>query len=106
MTFINKIWSFIWHNKYWIALATGILIIGFTGENSIMTHLKYKKQISDLEAEIVNYDSKYERDAELIKSIQLDYHTLTKIAREQYLMKADDEDIFIFPSDVKDQLSR
>ena len=103
MTLINKIGSFILHNKYWIVVFFGILIVGFTGDNSILQHLEYQNEIDNIESEINNYNKIYEESQHTIKMIQTDPHAITKIAREKYLMKADDEDIFVFSNDYKNE---
>ena len=54
MTFYNKILSFAGHNKYWIVLFFGVLIVGFTGDNSVYQHWQYQKEIDKLQAEINN----------------------------------------------------
>lgn len=103
MTLINKIVSFILHNKYWFVVFFGVLIVGFTGDNSILQHLKYQKEIDDLQGEIDAYNKMYEESQHTIKMIQTDPHAITKIAREKYLMKADDEDIFVFSTDHRNE---
>ncbi|MCQ2242820.1 MAG: septum formation initiator family protein [Bacteroidaceae bacterium] len=101
MTLINKIGSFILHNKYWIVIVIGVLVVGFTGDNSILQHLEYQNEIDNLENEISDYNKIYDESQHTIKMIQTDPHAITKIAREKYLMKADDEDIFVFSTDHK-----
>ncbi|MCF0244225.1 MAG: septum formation initiator family protein [Bacteroidaceae bacterium] len=101
MTFYNKILSFAGHNKYWIVLFFGVLIVGFTGDNSVYQHWQYQKEIDQLQAEINNYNKRYTEDQNVLKSLQTDPYAITKIAREKYLMKADDEDIFVLSTDMK-----
>lgn len=96
MTFLNKILDFIGHNKYWIVGFFGVLIVGFTGDNSILKHMGLLKDIDHLESEIAAYNKLYEDGQNTIRQIQTNPHAITKIAREQYYMKADDEDIFVF----------
>jgi len=98
MTFLNKILNFAGHNKYWIAVFFGVMIVGFTGDNSVLKHWTLLKEIDRLETEIANFDKSYEDGQNTIKQIQTNPHAITKIAREQYFMKADDEDIFVFRS--------
>lgn len=103
MTLINKIWKFIEHNKYWIVVFFGVLIVGITGDNSVLTHWQHLEEIESLESEIDAYNKQYAQDQDMIKRIQTDPHAITKIAREQYYMKADDEDIFVFSDDYKNE---
>lgn len=106
MTFLNKIWDFIEHNKYWIVVFFGIMIVGFTGDNSVFKHWSLLKDIEHLENEITTFNKQYDDDQNTIKQVQTNPHAITKIAREQYYMKADDEDIFVFQSDVNNEAAK
>lgn len=103
MTFLNKIWDFAEHNKYWIVVFLGVMIVGFTGDNSVFKHWSLLKEIDHLENEIATYNKEYEDGQNTIKQIQTNPHAITKIAREQYYMKADDEDIFVFQTAQDDE---
>lgn len=100
MTFLNKIWDFVGHNKYWIVVFFGVMIVGFTGDNSVLKHWGLLKDIDHLESEIAAFNKLYEDGQNTIKQIQTNPHAITKIAREQYYMKADDEDIFVFQNET------
>lgn len=92
----NPIWSFLSHNKYWIVIIIGVLITVVVDENSVMQRLKLDMQISDLKEQIADYNAQYERDQARLKDLRRNPHAITKIARERYFMKAEDEDIFVF----------
>ena len=81
--------------KYTIVCLLGVLIVGFLDENSIWSHFQNKQRISDLEEEIAKYNADYERDQAQIRELNRNPKAMEKIARERYLMKADDEDIFV-----------
>lgn len=69
----------------------------FFGENSYMIQTENNKKINELKAEIkMNIDSAdyYEQKA---KALDTDPESLEKIAREQYMMKCADEDVYITP---------
>lgn len=99
MTFLNKIWDFVGHNKYWIVVFFGVMIVGITGDNSVLKHMGLLNEIKRLETEINDYNKLYEDGQNTIRQIQTNPHAITKIAREQYYMKADDEDIFVFQNE-------
>ena len=75
-------------------------------ENSFLTRMKYDMQISDLEEQIDEYNSQYERDDQKLKELRRNPRAITKIARENYMMKADDEDIFVLSDDEKQETSK
>ncbi len=98
---LYPIWNFIGHNKYWIVVILGVLIVGFLDENSLLKHIQNRILVSDLKEQINTYNSQYERDEQQIKELRRNPKAITKIAREKYFMKADDEDIFVLSDDQK-----
>ncbi len=100
MSKTNPIYAFLSHNKYWLVLIVGVLIVGFFDENSFVQRIKYDLEISELEAQIDKYNAQYERDERQLKELRRNPKAITKIARERYFMKADDEDIFVLSDDM------
>ena len=88
------------HNKYWIVIIISVLITVVVDENSVMQRLKLDMQISDLKEQIADYNAQYERDQARLKDLRRNPHAITKIARERYFMKADDEDIFVLSDEL------
>ena len=101
MSKTNPVYAFLSHNKYWIVLIVGVLIVGFLDENSFVQRIKYDMEIKDLEEQIDKYNAQYERDEAQLKLLRRDPKAITKIARERYFMKADDEDIFVLSDDLE-----
>ena len=102
MSKTNPIYAFLSHNKYWLVLIVGVLIVGFFDENSFVQRIKYDMEISELEAQIDKYNAQYERDERQLKELRRNPKAITKIARERYFMKADDEDIFVLSDDDRE----
>ena len=96
-------WKFVSRRKYLIVSVLGIAIIGFIGENSIMKHVQNRMLIREMKKEINDYNTQYEKDERTLKELQRNPKAITKIARERYFMKADDEDIFVLSDDNKQQ---
>ena len=78
----------------------GVLITVVIDENSVMQRLKLEMQIRDLKEQIADYNAQYDRDQAKLKDLRRNPHAITKIARERYFMKADDEDIFVLSDDI------
>ena len=95
----SKVWTIISMFKYHIVVVLGIAIVCFLDENSIMKYMKYKYQIEELKTEIDKYRQRYNRDVKLYNTIDKDPAVMSKIARERYFMKNDDEDIFVLSDD-------
>ncbi len=98
---LYPIWNFLSRNKYWIVVTVGVLIVGFFDENSLMKHIHNQIVIHDMKKQIERYDAQYEQDEAKLKELKRNPKAITKIARENYFMKADDEDIFVLSDDEK-----
>lgn len=103
MSRLYPLWKFIGHNKYWIVIILGVLIVGFVDENSLLQHARNRMQIRELNEQIETYNARYEHDEQQLKELRRNPKAITKIAREKYFMKADDEDIFVLSDDEKPQ---
>ena len=96
----NLVWSFMSQNEYWLVIIIGLLITCFLDENSVMKRVKLEMQIRDLKEQIAKYNDQYASDQAKLKEIRMNPNAITKIARERYFMKADDEDIFVLSDEL------
>ena len=71
----------------------------FFDENSYLVHRKFDNEIEDLENTISFYKDKIAKDQETIKKLE-DSLELERFAREKYLMKKENEDIYIIEFDT------
>ena len=88
------------HYNYLIVIVGGVLVVGAIDDNSIYQHVKYQIQINNLRSEIKKYTARYQADTKLLREMRVDPKAYQKIARENYFMKADDEDIFVLSTDL------
>ena len=88
-------------HKYRVTIAVFILIIGVLDENSLIQRFAHQREISALNAEISRYRQQYEEDSRMLREISNNKEALEKVAREKYLMKQTDEDIFVFEKDIE-----
>ena len=82
-------------NKYWLVTIIFLAITFFVGDSSLSKRYKYDKDISSLENEINRYKKEIEQNNKKIQELHTDKVGLEQFAREEYLMKKEDEDIFI-----------
>lgn len=82
-------------NKYTIAGLIFLVWIAFFDKNSIVEKMQLRSKIGTLEKEKDYYQKKIEEDNRKIKELLSSPDNLEKFAREQYLMKKDNEDIFV-----------
>ena len=90
------IWTYIRKHKYLITIAAFLVIIVFLDENSLIQRAKHQQEINTLNSEITKYRKQFEEDTEKLKELTNTPEAMEKIAREKYLMKKPNEDIFIF----------
>lgn len=96
MSKLLTIWNYIRRHKYLITVLIFIVVIGFLDENSLIQRIKHRNEISTLNSEIERYRTQYEEDTERLKELTTNPEALEKIAREKYLMKKPNEDIYVF----------
>ena len=96
MSKLSALWDFIGRHKYLITLLVFGVIIVFLDENSLIQRAKHQQEINTLNSEITKYRKQYEEDTEKLKELTNNPEAMEKIAREKYLMKKPNEDIFIF----------
>lgn len=91
---MKKIFSFL-KNKYILTLVILVVWILFFDKNDLKTQIEFRKEVKQLEEER-NYFAK--ENAEItrdLKDLTTNQKTIEKFAREKYLMKRDNEDIFV-----------
>ena len=96
MSRLNTLWNIIGRHKYIITLLAFGVIMVFLDENSLVQRAKHKEEIKTLNEEIAKYRKQFEEDTRKLKELTNNPEALEKIAREKYLMKKPNEDIFIF----------
>ena len=82
-------------NKYWLVTILFLAITFFVGDSNLYNRFKYDEKIRFLEGEINRYKKEIEQNKKKIQELQTDKEGLERFAREEYLMKKEDEDIFI-----------
>ena len=96
--FVFKIIS----NIYVIILTVFVIWMLFLDENSYLTHREFNAEIEELETWIEFHKKKIAIDKEIIEKLK-DSLELERYAREKFLMKKENEDIYIIEFDtIKD----
>ena len=93
----NKIFKLL-TNKY-IVILIAFLIWMFFFDANVQLNKEFKKEIKELNTTINFYKKEIKKDKNTITELQ-DSLQLEKFAREQYLMKKDNEDIYIIEYDT------
>lgn len=98
---INTIWAYLGRHKHLITIIIGLLLVGVVDEGSIRKYAILNMQINELKAEINQYQEQFERDSTRLDALINTPKGVEKVARERYLMKRENEDIFIMSTDQK-----
>jgi cell division protein FtsB len=85
----------IFKNKYLIATILFIVWMLFFDHNNIFLHLQYRKELNELKADKKYYQEQIDLTRKEVDLIKSNPQAMEKVAREQYLMKKDDEDVFV-----------
>lgn len=97
---LRSIWNIFSRHKYLIVMVSFLLFMGFVDENSLWNRYQHRLELMDLRSQIRSYTEMFERDTRYLKEIEANPEALSKIARERYYMKADNEDVFVLESDT------
>ena len=88
-------------NKYVITLGIFALIVLFLDENSMLKRMQMNQEERELREEIEKYRNDFNESTRLLEEITADSVAIEQIARERYMMKLPDEDIYVFEEDLE-----
>ena len=82
-------------NKYTITLvAFGVWMV-FFDSSSVLNRMRYREKLNSLKQEKHFYLEEIKKDSILSQKLLSDTSEIEKFARENYLMKKDQEDVFL-----------
>lgn len=91
-------------NKYFLTVVAFIIWVCFFDKNDLISQFSFRQQLKELEEDKAYYIREIEKNKKDMTELMSDPEHLEKYAREHYLMKKDDEEIFIIVRDtVKDE---
>jgi cell division protein FtsB len=82
-------------NKYWLVAIIFFIITFVIGDSTLRKRIAYNQEISRLKREIEYNTNQKEETQQKLDALKGDSESLEKLAREQYRMKKDNEDLFI-----------
>jgi cell division protein DivIC len=86
-------------NKYLVSLVVFIVWLMFFDQDNMIERYKALQKLNDLQEDKIYYQKKVSSDSLRLEELKSDTRNLEKFAREQYLMKKNNEDIFIIKED-------
>ncbi len=97
---LNSISRFV-TNKYLIASIAFLGIMLFLDKNDLLTTMERRKELNDLNQSKEHYIQELSELRKIKTDLETDPITIEKLAREKYLMKRDNEDIFVTEDKTK-----
>jgi len=104
MKYLNLIPSWI-KNKYFLSVSAFIVWILFFDPRDLFTQMEHHRELKELQASKEWYQKEITKESIEAEHLRTNPATIEKYAREKYLMKRDNEDIFLIPEkpDVKNK---
>jgi cell division protein DivIC len=84
-------------NKYVLALVFFAAWMIFFDHNDIFQQMRRSKELNELEVRKSYYQEQIKQTKKEVDGLRLNASSLEKVAREKYLMKKDNEDLFVIP---------
>jgi cell division protein DivIC len=84
-------------SKYFICLAAFAVIMLFLDKNDVFTQLARVRELRELRQSKAYYSTQIASERKELEALKNNPAALEKYAREKYLMKRDDEELFIIP---------
>jgi cell division protein FtsB len=82
-------------NKYLISFAAFCVVVLFLDKNDIFTQLERRQELRDLQQSKGYYTTQIATERKELEALKTNPATLEKYAREKYLMKRDNEELFL-----------
>jgi len=103
--YADKIPSFL-KNKYFLTLSVFIVWLLLLDTNNLIERYGQMSELKKLEREREYYIKKIEEDRSKLNQLKTDNKNLERFAREQYMMKKKDEDLYIILTPQEDRQIR
>lgn len=88
-------------NKYFLATAFFISWMLFFDHNDLFLQRDRANELAELKETKAYYQSQIDQTRKDLEEIRINTASLEKIAREKYMMKKDNEELFIIPAPKK-----
>ncbi|MFO0355690.1 MAG: FtsB family cell division protein [Sphingobacteriaceae bacterium] len=83
-------------NKYFLTIVALIVWLLFFDKNDFFTQRETVSKLNKLKKDQTYYITEIEKNKRELQELKTNKESLEKFAREKYLMKKDNEDVFVF----------
>ncbi|MBL0272631.1 MAG: septum formation initiator family protein [Chitinophagaceae bacterium] len=94
MKLLNHIPAWL-RNKYLISFAAFCVVVLFLDKNDFFTQLERRRELRELQQNKQFYTTRIATERKELEALKVNPATVEKYAREKYLMKRDNEDLFV-----------
>jgi len=84
-------------NKYFLSATAFIVWLLFFDPRDVFTQMEHRRELKELQASRAWYQKEIARESTEAEQLKTNPAVIEKYARENYLMKRENEDIFIIP---------
>lgn len=82
-------------NKFFLVTVAFVVWMTFFDTNDLLSQYQYQQQVSKLEQERDFYKAETDKVSKDLEELTSNPQQLEKFAREKYLMRKDNEDVFV-----------
>lgn len=93
---VRSRWRIVWTVAMFAAVAFLVVYLGFFSETSVVRGIAYQRTIDSLKACIEQQEDSLNYYRTLNRRLSTDPSLTEQVVREQYNMKRDNEDIYVF----------
>ncbi|MEN0056640.1 MAG: septum formation initiator family protein [Mucilaginibacter sp.] len=90
-------------NKFFLVTLAFLVWMIFFDRNDLFSQYEYRRQVNKLKAERDFYKTQTDEVNKELNELTSNPKQLEKFAREKYLMKKDNEDVFVIVHEKKDK---
>ena len=83
------------NNRYVYATLVFLVVILFIDQFNLFEQIRLHRSLKDQKQQIEYYENEISESKEYLNALQNDTATMEKVAREQYLMKRDNEVVYL-----------
>ena len=83
------------NNRYVYATLLFLVVIFFIDQFNVFEQIKLHNSLIDQKQQIEYYEKEVSQNKQYLHDVQNDSATMEKVAREQYLMKLDNEVVYL-----------
>lgn len=83
------------NNRYVYTTIVFVVVILFIDQFNLFEQIRLHRSLKDQKQQIEYYDKEIKKSKEYLNALQNDTATMEKVAREQYMMKRDNEVVYI-----------